>query len=217
MFGRVARRYDLLTHLLSFQADRYWRRCTVRRVRAVLERSDARVMDVCCGTGDLTLALARGAEAHVFGCDFCRPMLEAARRKGAPPLVEADGLRLPLPDASFDLLTVAFGFRNFTNYQRGLREMRRVLKPGGILAMLEFSTPPNPIFRAFYRCYSRQILPRIGGLVSGSADAYRYLPESVRRFPDAPGLAAEMRAAGFRAVEFDLLTFGVVALHLGRA
>jgi ubiquinone/menaquinone biosynthesis C-methylase UbiE len=135
MFGHVARRYDFLNHLLSLNLDRHWRARTVRRLRPVLERPGARVMDACCGTGDLLLALRSAAGATVVGSDFCRPMLEAARRKierrgFAAALVEADALSLPLADSSFDLVTTAFGFRNLANYEKGLREMRRVLKPG---------------------------------------------------------------------------------------
>jgi demethylmenaquinone methyltransferase/2-methoxy-6-polyprenyl-1,4-benzoquinol methylase len=224
MFGRVAPRYDLLNHLLSFQTDRYWRSVTVRRVAHILRRPDARVVDLCCGTGDLTLALH--AEAHetaqIRGSDFCHPMLVAAGRKsldqGAPiTYLEADALQLPLASRSLDLITVAFGFRNFANYQKGLREMRRVLKPGGMLAILEFSTPPNPVFRGLYNFYSRNILPSIGGALSGSRDAYTYLPESVRKFPAAENLAAEMEAAGYTRVRFERLTFGIVALHMGLA
>ena len=136
MFARVARRYDLAIHLLSFNIDRLWRARTVRRVRPILERPGARVLDICCGTGDLTLALARECRAPVFGSDFCHPMLVAARGKGAACLFEADALRLPLRDASLDLITVAFGFRNLANYGAGLAEMRRVLRPSGMAAIL---------------------------------------------------------------------------------
>jgi len=207
MFGRLAGRYDLLNHLLSFQTDRYWRARTVRRVSAILERPGARVMDLCCGTGDLMLALESRRRAAVFGSDFCHPMLVEARRKvaaggGASQLFEADALQLPLGDASFDLVTVAFGLRNFANYRKGLVELRRILRPGGQLAILEFSQPPNPLFRAAYNAYSRHILPRVGALISGSADAYTYLPESVRKFPGPDSLAAEMRECGFETVEF---------------
>ena len=224
MFGRVAPRYDLLNHLLSFQTDRYWRSVTVRRVAHILRRPNARVVDLCCGTGDLTLALQ--AEAHetarIQGSDFCHPMLVAAGRKSidrqAPiAYLEADALQLPLASHTLDLITVAFGFRNFANYQTGLREMQRVLKPGGMLAILEFSTPPNPVFRSLYNFYSRSILPVIGGALSGSRDAYTYLPDSVRKFPAAENLAAEMEAAGYTRVRFERLTFGIVALHLGLA
>jgi demethylmenaquinone methyltransferase/2-methoxy-6-polyprenyl-1,4-benzoquinol methylase len=220
MFGRVAHRYDLANHLLSFNIDRYWRAHTVRRTREILDRPEARVLDICCGTGDLVLALARQGRP-VLGSDFCHPMLVAAhgkiaQRRAPAVLFESDALTLPLRDASLDLLTVAFGFRNLANYESGLVEMRRVLRSGGMAAILEFSQPPNALFGAFYNMYSRRILPWIGGLISGSRDAYTYLPESVRKFPTAPGLAAMMRSAGFADVTFEHLTGGIVALHLGR-
>ena len=220
MFGRVAHRYDLANHLLSFNIDRYWRAHTVNRVRDILERPGARVLDICCGTGDLVLALAKTGRP-VLGSDFCHPMLVAARQKiaqrSAPAvLFESDALRLPLRDASLDLLTVAFGFRNLANYDAGLREFRRVLRPGGMIAILEFSQPPNKAFAALYGFYSRRILPAIGGALSGARDAYTYLPESVRKFPVAPELSDRMSAAGFRDVRFIRMTFGIVALHLAR-
>jgi demethylmenaquinone methyltransferase/2-methoxy-6-polyprenyl-1,4-benzoquinol methylase len=221
MFGRVAHRYDLANHLLSFNIDRFWRAHTVRRVGRILERPEARVLDICCGTGDLALALAKGRPAArpTFGSDFCHPMLTAAREKielrgVRVPLFEADALRLPLRDASLDLITAAFGFRNLANYGAGLEEMRRILRPGGIAAILEFSRPPNPAFAALYDFYSRRVLPWIGGALSGSPDAYRYLPESVRKFPTAPELADDMRRVGFQSVSYELLTGGIVALHL---
>jgi demethylmenaquinone methyltransferase/2-methoxy-6-polyprenyl-1,4-benzoquinol methylase len=223
MFGRVAHRYDLANHLLSFNIDRYWRWHTVRRVRQLLQRPSARALDVCCGTGDLLLALQRASRnAAVFGSDFCHPMLLAAngklgRRRVPAPLFEADALQLPLRDASLDVITVAFGFRNLANYATGLAEMRRVLRPGGAAAILEFSQPPNPAFRTLYEFYSRRILPWIGGALSGSRDAYTYLPDSVRKFPSAEELAASMRAAGLVNVSFEYLTGGIVALHLGTA
>lgn len=221
MFGRVAPRYDLANHLLSFNIDRHWRAHTVRRVRRALELPNARVLDMCCGTGDLALALGQTRAATVFGSDFCHPMLVAARdkiaqRRSRAGLFEADALRLPVRDQSFDLLTVAFGFRNLANYQAGLTEMRRVLRPGGTAAILEFSQPPNAMFRALYNFYSRRILPLIGGALSGSRDAYTYLPESVRKFPSAPKLAEEMSGAGFKNVSFEYLTGGIVALHVGQ-
>ncbi len=218
MFGRVARRYDLLNHLLSFNIDRWWRARTVRRLRAALETPDARVLDICCGTGDLTLALERACpRGRVTGSDFCHPMLVEAARKGVARLVEADALALPVPDGSLDVLATAFGFRNLANYEKGLREMRRVLKPGGTAAILEFSQPRNRAFAALYAFYSRRVLPAVGGAISGDSSAYKYLPESVRRFPEAEELAAMMRAAGFAEVSFERLTGGIVALHLGRA
>ena len=220
MFGRVAHRYDLANHLLSFNIDRYWRADTVRRTREILRRPEARILDICCGTGDLVLALSKQGRP-VLGSDFCHPMLVAAhekiaRRHAPAVLFESDALALPLRDASLDLLTVAFGFRNLANYESGLIEMRRVLRPGGMAAILEFSQPPNALFGAFYRLYSRRILPWIGGLISGSRDAYTYLPESVRKFPVAPSLAVMMRTAGFADVSFEYLTGGIVALHIGR-
>lgn len=222
MFGRVAGRYDLLNHLLSFQTDRYWRARTVGRVAPILTRPHARVIDLCCGTGDLMLALEARRSARVYGSDFCHPMLveagrKVAARRGQSELFEADALNLPLPDASFDLITVAFGFRNFANYRKGLVELRRILRPGGQLAILEFSQPPNAVFRAAYNWYSRNVLPRIGALISGSADAYTYLPESVRKFPGCDELAEAMRDCGFARVEFTRMTFGIVALHIGTA
>ncbi|HEX3743456.1 MAG TPA: bifunctional demethylmenaquinone methyltransferase/2-methoxy-6-polyprenyl-1,4-benzoquinol methylase UbiE [Bryobacteraceae bacterium] len=222
MFGRVAPRYDLANHLLSFNIDRLWRARTVNRVRSVLERQGARALDICCGTGDLVMALQRACPRPVFGSDFCHPMLVAARdkvaRQHAPSLLfEADALRLPVRDASLDLITVAFGFRNLANYADGLREMRRVLRPGGMAAILEFSQPPNAAFGAVYGIYSRRVLPWIGGLLTGNGDAYRYLPESIRKFPAAPELAADMRRAGFGSVTFERFTGGSVALHIGAA
>ena len=222
MFGRVAPRYDLANPLLSMNIDRLWRARTVNRVRHVLERPDARVLDICCGTGDLVLALAGAVPGRqiVVGSDFCHPMLTGAQskiaRRGAGALLfESDALRLPVRDGSLDLITVAFGFRNLANYGAGLREMRRVLRPGGMAAILEFSQPPNRAFAALYNWYSRQVLPLIGGALSGSRDAYQYLPESVRNFPSAPDLAEEMRRTGFRDVGYEYWTGGIVALHLG--
>jgi demethylmenaquinone methyltransferase/2-methoxy-6-polyprenyl-1,4-benzoquinol methylase len=220
MFGRVAHRYDLANHLLSFNIDRYWRSRTVAEVRSTLLRPNAKVLDICCGTGDLLIALESARGAACFGSDFCHPMLTAANRKLnrtglRSTTFESDALRLPVRDASLDLITVAFGFRNLTNYDAGLVEMRRALRPGGVAAILEFSQPPNAAFRALYAFYSRRILPIIGGAISGARDAYTYLPESVRKFPEGPELAARMQAAGFREVRFRRMTFGIVALHLG--
>jgi demethylmenaquinone methyltransferase/2-methoxy-6-polyprenyl-1,4-benzoquinol methylase len=219
MFGRVAPRYDLLNHLLSFNIDRHWRARTVQRLEPILDRKDATVVDLCCGTGDLMLALRARAKARVLGSDFCHPMLTAAKQKAGAgsPFFEADALKLPITDASVDAITVAFGFRNLANYEAGLAELRRVLKPGGVAAILEFSQPPNQAFNALYGFYSKNILPKIGGLISGASDAYTYLPESVLKFPDAPGLAAKMSEAGFRNVAFERMTFGIVALHTGES
>lgn len=220
MFARIAPRYDLANRVLSFHLDRYWRWLTVRKVAHILARPHARALDLCCGSGDLTFALQARANTKVLGSDFCHPMLMEAMRKGKrrqmPPLFfEADALRLPVPDESVDLVTVAFGFRNLANYRRGLEEMRRVLRPKGLAAILEFSQPPNRVFNAGYQFYFQRLLPVIGGLVSGSREAYSYLPESVQRFPDAEELVNRIREAGFREARYEHFTFGIVALHLG--
>jgi demethylmenaquinone methyltransferase/2-methoxy-6-polyprenyl-1,4-benzoquinol methylase len=224
MFGRIADRYDFANHLLSFSIDRLWRAATVRRVRAILDRPDARILDICCGTGDLLFALERragGRSGPVMGSDFCHPMLVRAGRKigerrSHAVLFESDALRLPVRDASLDLITVAFGFRNLANYDDGLREMRRVLRPGGMAAILEFSQPRSRLFGAIYHIYCRHLLPVIGALITGSRDAYAYLPESVRKFPGAAELAERMQRAGFADVHYDALTGGAVAIHVGQ-
>lgn len=222
MFSGVAGRYDLLNHLLSANIDKQWRRRTVARVRPILERRDSRVLDLCCGTGDLLIEMESAAGRALAGSDFCHPMLTAAdakitRKQFGSKLFEGDALRLPLRDGSLDLLTVAFGVRNFSNYRRGFEEMRRVLKQGGVAAILEFSQPPNAAFGAVYNWYSRKVLPRIGALVSGSPEAYTYLPDSVRKFPNAEELSVVLRECGFRSVRFERMTFGIVALHLAEA
>ena len=218
MFGRVAARYDLLNHLLSANIDRHWRAKAVRRLSEIVTRPEATCLDLCCGTGDLMLALQRRGTARVLGSDFCHPMLLAARAKRpTAELFEADALRLPLHDRSLDLIAVAFGFRNLSNYQRGIEEMLRVLRPGGMAAILEFSQPRNRAFASLYRFYSNRILPAIGGFISGSRDAYTYLPESVRKFPSAGELAEQIRCAGFREVRYEVMTGGIVALHLATA
>jgi demethylmenaquinone methyltransferase/2-methoxy-6-polyprenyl-1,4-benzoquinol methylase len=231
MFARIAPSYDLLNHVLSGQMDRVWRARTAKRLAPILQRPDARVLDLCCGTGDLALALAhaRGAKARIIGADFAHPMLVRARMKsqivpshsGLPappplPVFEADALRLPFADASFDLVTTAFGFRNLANYEVGLQEIRRVLKPGGTLAIFEFTEPPNNLVGGVYRWYFRRVLPRIGGFISGDRAAYSYLPRSVARFFQAKELAALLVANGYHAVQYEVWTFGTVALHVGR-
>jgi demethylmenaquinone methyltransferase/2-methoxy-6-polyprenyl-1,4-benzoquinol methylase len=215
MFSRVAGRYDLLNHLLSFGLDKRWRARAVQRVAAVLAKPNARILDLACGTGDVALELGRRAGAPVLASDFCHSMLLEAKRKGAGTLFESDALALPLRDGSLDLITIAFGFRNLANYEHGLEEMLRVLKPGGVAAILEFSQPTNRFFRALYGFFSTHVLPRVGGMISGSRDAYSYLPESIKKFPGAEDLAKAMRSAGFKRAEFERMTGGVVALHLG--
>jgi len=222
MFSRIAPRYDLLNHLLSFNRDRYWRACAARRLGHILQAPGARVLDLCCGTGDLLLALEAERGAPLLGADFSHPMLVLAQRKIAQKhfqsiLFESDALALPLPNRSLDLLTMAFGFRNLANYKDALAEMLRVLKPFGTAAILEFSQPPNPLFAALYDFYSRRILPLLGGALSGDRTAYHYLPDSVRNFPGPDQLAEHMRQAGFVKVAYERLTAGIVTLHLAMA
>ena len=222
MFARIARRYDLLNHLLSANVDRRWRRLVAERVAAhVGGGAGARVLDVACGTGDLSLTISeRAGRAEVTGLDFCRPMLDVARRKAderlrAIPFVEGDALALPFGDETFDAVTIAFGLRNLASVERGLNELFRVTKPGGLVCVLEFSRPVVPVLRELFGFYFTRVLPRVGGMVSGSRGAYEYLPDSVSRFPDQAGLADLMRAAGFERVGYKNLTGGIAALHTG--
>jgi demethylmenaquinone methyltransferase/2-methoxy-6-polyprenyl-1,4-benzoquinol methylase len=230
MFAEIAPRYDLLNHLLSLQLDRLWRARTAKRLQSILDRPDALVLDLCCGTGDLAFALARAGKARVVGADFAHTMLVRAREKRAAlapspnqraasgmPFFEADALRLPFASASFDLVASAFGFRNLANYEAGLHEIQRVLKPGGSVAILEFTEPPDGLWGDFYRWYFSEVLPRIGGLISGDPSAYTYLPKSVARFFRPPELAALLSAVGYQSVDYRVWTLGTVALHTGCA
>jgi demethylmenaquinone methyltransferase / 2-methoxy-6-polyprenyl-1,4-benzoquinol methylase len=263
MFTKIAPRYDLLNHLLSLELDRMWRARTARILRPVLERADARILDLCCGTGDLAFALQQKAKGRLWGVDFAHTMLVRAREKavtsgewrvateekpsetddgrqlkgetgrgkaraetqstrrsseaGRWPVtfVESDALQMPFADGAFDLVATAFGFRNLANYEAGLVEIRRVLKPGGTLAILECGEPGDGWWGDFYRWYFREVLPRVGGLISGSRAAYSYLPSSVERFLRPTELAELMERTGYIKVEFRLWTGGTVALHLG--
>lgn len=222
MFTRIAPRYDLLNHLLSGQMDRLWRARVAREFKPILMRPDAVVLDLCCGTGDLAFALGRNAKARIIGGDFSHTMLVRARVKAAVlngaarfAFLETDALRVPFGDASFDLITTAFGFRNLANYEDGLREMFRLLKPGGALGILEFAEPPPGLVGDLYRFYCQRILPKIGGTISGDADAYAYLPKSVARFFRPEELASLMKQVGYGSVRYRLMTLGSVALHIG--
>ena len=216
MFANIAPRYDLLNHILSANIDKRWRRRVVKRLKPLLPQG-ARVLDIGCGTGDLSIELFENTAAEVTGIDFCAPMLKLAKTK-APELqfIEGDALRLPFAEASFDGLTIGFALRNLADVERGLRELLRVLKPNGTVAILEFSRPVNPVFASFVRFYNWRLLPWIGGFVSGSRGAYEYLPDSISKFPNQETLASMMRAAGFAEVSFENLSGGVAALHTGR-
>jgi len=221
MFGAIAPRYDLLNHLLSLNIDRLWR----RRAVSLLLRGrtpSGRFLDVCAGTFDFALALSRrrGFRGLVVGCDFALPMLQRGLAKlGASPVRPAcaDALALPFPAATFDGATVGFGVRNLAELATGLGEMRRVLKPGARLVILEFTTPGWQPFRGLYFFYFKRVLPLVGRLVSGHGSAYTYLPASVLEFPAPPELARLMAAAGFREVSWRRWTGGIVAAHVGTA
>lgn len=227
MFAGIAGRYDLLNTVLSLGLDRRWRWQAARAALAapaVRSAGTPRLLDVATGTGDLAFALARALpRASVTAVDFVEPMLERARRKGARlgapatsiTFAHGDGTDLAFADDSFDAVTIAFGLRNFADLDAGLREFRRVLRPGGRLVVLEFPPPPRGLFGALFRLYFLRVLPVLGGLVSGRASAYRYLPDSVLAFPPPEALAQRMRDAGFAGVHYQLQTGGVSALHVG--
>ena len=216
MFARISPRYDLLNHVLSANIDKRWRRRVVKRLQPLL-KPKGKVLDVGCGTGDLSIELFERTAAQVTGVDFCGPMVRLAQKK-APhlPFIEGDALQLPFADGSFDGLTVAFALRNLSSVHAGLTEFRRVLKPGGWLAILEFSQPTVPMMRQLVRFYYWRLLPWIGGWLSGSRSAYEYLPDSISKFPNQQALAGMMCAVGFDQVRFENLSGGIAALHIGR-
>jgi demethylmenaquinone methyltransferase/2-methoxy-6-polyprenyl-1,4-benzoquinol methylase len=219
IFSEIAPRYDLLNHLLSLNVDRGWRRRAVDSL-GWEEAPSGRYLDACAGTYDLSLELAgrTGFRGRIVASDFARPMLVEGRRKlEAEPVapVCGDTLGLPFPDGAFQGAMVAFGIRNLSRLERGLRELARVLEPGRRLIILEFTEPPNPVLRRLYLLYFHRILPLVGRLVSGHPWAYDYLPESVREFPSPDDLATLMKEAGFEEAGWDLLTGGIAALHVG--
>lgn len=217
MFSEIAPRYDLLNRVLSAGVDRGWR---VAAVEAALAHNPRRILDLACGTGDMTLLLKKMApKAEVVGGDFAPPMLELAKAKAKKagleiPFLETDALKLPFPDNYFDAITVAFGFRNFVDYEKALSELSRVTAAGGRVCILEFPPPPKTGMGALYRFYFTRVLPIVGGLVSGNPSAYRYLPDSVERFPNPDKLRKMMMNAGFDT-EYQTFTGGITALHVG--
>jgi len=220
MFAGIAGRYDFLNHLLSGNTDKRWRRLVAKELKGSLVSSGMSVLDVACGTGDLSLAIAKETSACVIGTDFCRPMLTIAAKKTAEtnfkiPYIEGDALALPFADESFNAVSIAFGLRNLASTEGGLKELYRVLKPSGRAAILEFSIPIIPGFRQAFNFYFNRILPNIGGVVSGKKSAYVYLHDSVQKFPNQKELAKMMQNVGFEDVSYKNLTGGIAALHLG--
>jgi demethylmenaquinone methyltransferase / 2-methoxy-6-polyprenyl-1,4-benzoquinol methylase len=222
MFARIAGRYDLANHLLSGGIDFWWRQ---RLVRAVHDAKPAAILDLATGSGDVAFALADGLPRNVAitGMDFCQPMLdEAVRKRPTSPrwaginFQQGDGMALPLLDHQFDAVTISFGLRNMTDRRQSLTEMRRVLRPGGRLFVLEFSQP-FWWFRPFYYAYLKGILPLVAGVVTGDRSAYEYLGGSIEQFPGREAMSAEILGAGFASVRATPLTFGIVALHEARA
>jgi demethylmenaquinone methyltransferase/2-methoxy-6-polyprenyl-1,4-benzoquinol methylase len=220
MFNSIAPRYDLLNHVLSMNIDRLWWWRTARRFRSILAQPEASILDICCGTGDMTLALLRRRPAQarpILAADFSHAMLArgAAKFQNRNAIaIEADALHLPLPPNSLNLITTAFGFRNLANYEAGLREFHRTLAPGGELGILDFSEPGG-IVGKLYALYFRRILPAIGARLSGMGSAYAYLPASVERFPPPAEMLDLMRAVGFANVSWTPYSFGIAGLYRG--
>lgn len=223
MFTSIAPRYDLLNHVLSFNVDRLWWRRTARSFRHILTRPDVHVLDLCCGTGDMAFALRRQAgksSADIIGADFSHAMLrraalKSADRKGSPDWIEADALNLPFPDAHFSLVTSAFGFRNLADYDAGLREIARVLRPEGECGILDFGEPEG-VMGSLYRIYFKQVLPRVGTVISGVRGPYSYLPASVERFPSPEEMLTRMKYTGFAEASWTPYTFGIAGLYRGK-
>jgi len=217
MFSEIAPRYDLLNRVLSAGVDRSWR---VAAVQAALAKNPKRILDLATGTGDIALLLKKAApQAEVMGADFALPMLEIAQQKAqkaglAIQFSEADALKLPFPENYFDAVTIAFGFRNFADYPEALRQLYRVIAPGGRLCILDFPPPPKGGLGTLYRFYFTKMLPLVGGLVSGNRAAYEYLPQSVARFPQPEALCTLMSLAGF-STSYRLFTSSITALHIG--
>jgi len=214
LFGAIARRYDLANHLLSGGLDFFWRRRVARIVRSW---NPERILDLATGSGDMALTLrAHCPQAQIVGADFCVPMLHEARRKGAGPVLAADGLALPFAGEAFDVVTVAFGLRNMASWPEALREIRRVLRPGGHLLILDFSVPPPPL-RGVYRFYLHRLLPRVAGWLTGERGAYEYLGQSIERFPAGKAMCALLESTGLTEPRAERLSGGIVSLYTARA
>src|SRR5262245_38378634 len=223
MFSAIAHRYDLLNHLLSFNIDRLWRRQAVARLTSIVKTRNGLCLDLCCGTGDLALTMSQRGVSRIVACDFSHPMLRLCRQKISEQnqsnrirIIEADGLRLPFCSQAFDAVAIAFGLWNLESVTSGLTEMARVLKPGGVLIVLEFSKPTNTLFDKIFQFYFFRILPQIGNLLSRHRNAYNYLPQSVRKFPDQRELAKALALSGFDKVSYVNLSGGIAAIHCGK-
>ncbi len=212
-FSSIAGRYVLTNHVLSLGVDILWR----RRVASMVKGFGAgRILDIACGSGDLAAEIIKKIpQAEVIAADFCAPMLEQARRRGLPMLLVADGMQLPFEESSFDALTVGYGLRNMASWDGALRELSRVLKPGGYLLVLDFSLPQG-ILRAPYRFYLHRILPMLGGWLTGNREAYDYLSDSIERFPSGEEMCSLMKANGFAEAESIPLWGGISSIYVGR-
>jgi len=221
MFTSIAPRYDLLNHVLSLNVDRLWWRRVARTFATILSQPNARVLDLCCGTGDMAFALQRAARISgvtILGVDFSHAMLQRAYQKsGGTSLrwIEADALNLPFSDGQFDLVTAAFGFRNLADYDAGLREILRVLRPGGECGILDFGEPRGVVGQV-YGIYFRRVLPVIGTAISGVRGPYAYLPASVAKFPVPAEMLQRMRHQGFQQASWTPYTFGIAGLYRGK-
>jgi len=219
MFDHIAPKYDFLNHILSFNIDKIWRR---KAIKLISVHSPKTILDVATGTGDFAIAALKSGATKVTGIDISKEMVavgqEKIRKLGLEDKIElrtGDSEAIQFPDLSFDAVTVAFGVRNFENLGRGLDELFRVLKPGGTLCVLEFSKPRQPMVRLVYRFYSKNLMPRIGRMVSGDQSAYTYLPESVEEFPDGEKFITFMRKSGFEQIREYRLTFGIATIYIG--